>query len=150
MPLQLSPAERLCVLCSGIFFLTALLTGVWKWRAMATSKSGEAPKYVSTAHRSALMYSFAALLLGKFATLNDLSADLNYAAVVPPLAFFGLAIGTYVVHGVLQDTQNQIAKPKLGRQTLPRWVTPAFMVSLVAAEIGGFAILLLGFVDAAY
>ena len=107
-------------------------------------------RYVSTAHRSSLLYSFAALLLGKFATLNHFSDETNYAAVVPPLLFFALAIGSYVVHGVLEDTTNQIAKPRLGQRALPRWVTPAFMASLVVAEIGGFAVLLFGFVDAAY
>jgi hypothetical protein len=33
---------------------------------------------------------------------------------------------------------------------LPEFVTPIFMVALVAAEIGGFAVLLVGFVKAAY
>ena len=45
------------------------------------------------------MYSFAALLLGHFASLNDLSARTNMLAVTAPLLFFGLAIGAYIVHG---------------------------------------------------
>jgi hypothetical protein len=93
---DLSDAEKLCTLCSGIFFLTGLLTGVWKWRCMATSKSGSAPHYVDVAHRASLMYSFAALLLGHFASLNDLSSRVNVLAVSAPLLFFGLAINTYV------------------------------------------------------
>ena len=147
---MLSPAEKLCTLSSGIFFLTALLTGVWKWREMATSKSGEASKYVNTAHRSSLLYSFAALLLGRFTTLNNFSENVNYYSVVPPLFFFGSAIGTYLIHGVLQDTNNQIAKPRLGKRILPVWVTPLFMCSLVVAEIGGFLVLFYGFVVAEY
>ena len=111
---SLSEAEKLCTLCAGIFFLTALLTGVWKWRSMATSKNGMAHKYVDTAHRASLLYSFAALLLGRFSTLNDLSARTNVLAVSAPLLFFALAIGSYIVHGVLRDTSNQIAKPRLG------------------------------------
>ena len=51
----LSDAEKLCTLAAGVFFTTALLTGVWKWRSMATSKSGTAPKYVDTAHRASLL-----------------------------------------------------------------------------------------------
>jgi hypothetical protein len=146
----LSPSEKLCTLCAGLFFLTALLTGVWKWRAMAGSKSGQAPYYVNTAHRASLLYSFAALLLGRFSALNRLGDRANALAVVPPLLFFALAIASYVVHGVLGDTQNQIAKPRLGRRTLPPWATPLFMGALVAAEIGGFGVLLVGFVQAAY
>ena len=148
----LSPAERLCVLCAGFFFMTALLTGVWKWRRMAAAgnKTGEAPKYVTTAHRASLLYAFASMLLGRFAALNHYSAATNTAAVVPPLLFFALAILSYIVHGVLGDTSNQIAKPRLGRRVLPAWVTPLFMVALTLAEIGGFGVLLVGFAQAAY
>ena len=147
---SLSQAEKLCTLCAGMFFLTALVTGVWKWRGMATSKSGAAHKYVDTAHRASLLYSFAALLLGRFASLNNLSPGINTTAVAAPLLFFALAIGSYVLHGVLGDTTNQIAKPRLGRQPLPVWVTPLFMAALVVAEMVGFCVLLYGFVEAAY
>ena len=147
---SLSAAEKLCTLSAGLFFLTALLTGVWKWRGMATSKTGQAHKYVDTAHRASLLYSFAALLLGRFSALNELSARTNVFAVSAPLIFFALAIGSYILHGALGDTSNQIAKPRLGRRALPVWATPLFMVSLVAAEIGGFVVLLVGFVQSAY
>ena len=40
----LGEAEKLCTLSAGVFFLTALLTGVWKWRGMATRKGGQAHK----------------------------------------------------------------------------------------------------------
>jgi hypothetical protein len=146
----LLPAERLCILWAGIFFMTALLTGVWKWRCMAATKTGDAPRYVNIAHRSSLLYTFAALTLGKFSTLNRLSNETNVHAVSPPLAFFALSIGSYIIHGVLGDTNNQIAKPRLGSQTLPRWLTPLFMWTLVVAEIGGFAVLFGGFIHAAY
>lgn len=149
-PSNLSESEKLCTLAAGVFFMTALLTGVWKWRSMATSKTGRAHKYVDTAHRASLLYSFAALLLGHFSTLNDYSETTNRFAVSAPLLFFALAIGMYLVHGVLGDTTNQIAKPRLGRSALPNWLTPCFMVLLVAAEIGGFAVLLIGYIHAAY
>ena len=147
---HLTQAERLCTLCAGLFFMISLLTGVWKWRCMATSKTGEAPKYVNTAHRSSLLYSFAAMLLGRFSTLNDFTAAVNTAAVTPPLLFFALAIGSYIVHGYLGDTHNQIAKPRLGRRVLPRLATPLFMVALTLSEIGGFGTLLYGFARSAY
>ena len=111
----------------------------------------EHPKLVvDTAHRASLLYSFAALLLGRFSALNELSARTNVFAVSAPLIFFALAIGSYILHGALGDTSNQIAKPRLGRRALPVWATPLFMVSLVAAEIGGFVVLLVGFVQSAY
>ena len=33
------------------------------------------------------------------------------------------AIGAYILHGWLGDTTNMIAKPRLGRQVLPPWVS---------------------------
>lgn len=143
-------AEKMCTLWSGIFFLTALLAGVWKWHGMATSKTGQAHKYVDTAHRAALLYSFAALLLGHFTTLNELSERTNVLAAAAPLAFFALAICSYLIHGALGDTSNQIAKPRLGRHVLPSWATPLFMGVLAASEIGGFAVLFVGFLQSAY
>lgn len=147
---SLTEAEKLCTLCAGLFFLTGLLTGVWKWRDMARSKNGLAHKYIDTAHRASLLYSFAALLLGRFASLNDFSTRTNLLAVSAPLIFFASAIGIYIVHGALRDTNNQIANPRLGRMKLPVWVTPLFMVALVTAEIGGFVVLLGGFIQAAF
>ena len=61
-----------------------------------------------------------------------------------------LLMGMMVVHGALGDTTNQIAKPRLGRRTLPAWLTPLFMATLVAAEIGGFCVLWFGFIRAAF
>ena len=110
-------------------------SGVWKWRSMATSKTGQAHKYVDTAHRAALMYSFAALLLGHFATLNGFTERRNLFACAAPLAFFAFAIGTYLLHGWLEDTSNQISKARLGSWMLPAWMTPLFMAALTAAVL---------------
>lgn len=43
-------------------FLWAPGLGVWKYRQMAASESGQAHFYVDAAHRAALLYSFALLL----------------------------------------------------------------------------------------
>ena len=110
-------------------------------------KAPRSPPFDALGH---VLYSFAALLLGHFATLNDFSERTNKLAVSAPLLYFALAIGTYVMHGALGDTTNQIAKPRLGRAMLPAWLTPLFMMTLVAAEVGGFAVLLYGYVRAAY
>jgi hypothetical protein len=62
--------------------------------------------------------------------------------------FFALAISTYVIHGVLKDTDNQFKTPhKLGAFTLPKWVIITFMVALIIAEIGGAGILFVGFLS---
>ena len=68
-------------------------------------------------------------------------------AVAAPLLFFALAISMYVLHGILRDTDNQLRSPhKLGAFTLPGVMLHGFMFLLAVAEIGGFAVLLWGFV----
>lgn len=139
-------AETLCLLAAGLFFMTALLTGWWKYRCIATSDTATAPVYVDIAHRTALMYSFSALLLREFVPYSPLDAAGTRWAVGVPLLFFALAIASYVLHGMLRDTDNQLRSPhRLGTRTLPGLAIHGFMWALAAGEIGGFAILLWGF-----
>lgn len=141
----MTAAEAVAIVAAGIFFLNGLLTGVWKYLQMRRSPEAQAHPYVDIAHRSSLMYSFAALLLAYFAGLADLPATLLLWSVLLPLLFFAGAIITYMVHGALQDTDNQLRRPSvLGRGTLPAWVVPAAMWALVVAEIGGFVVLFYG------
>lgn len=142
-------AERLAVFASGGFFLAGLLFGVWKYLAIARSPDAQAPVYVDIAHRAALLYAFACLVVERFAQLSTLSASLEWAAVVAQVTFFALGLSTYVVHGLLRDTDNQFAKPhRLGRATLPPALIVLFMVALVVAEVGGFAVLFWGAITA--
>ncbi|MFP3977415.1 hypothetical protein [Marinobacter sp. KMM 10035] len=135
-------AEKLSLTAAFIFFMTGLLTGIWKYWCMATSPKAAAPRYVDIAHRSSLMYSFAAMLLGWFASHSVYPDWLNTLAAVCALGFFALAIGTYLIHGFLRDTSNQLRKPhRLGTMTLPSWIVHGFMVALIVAEVGGSLIL---------
>lgn len=143
------PAVRLCVIASGVFFLTALMTGVWKYVHIARSAKAVAPVYVDIAHRAALMYSFASLLLAVFAGLSAWPATVNLIAAALPLAFFAFSIGGYVVHGILRDTDNQFLKPhRIGTAKLHPALLGTFMWALVAAEVGGFVVLFAGFLRA--
>lgn len=135
-------AEKLCLTAAFIFFMTGLLTGIWKYWCMANSPKAAAPRYVDIAHRSSLMYSFAAVLLGWFASHSVYPDWLNTLGALGALGFFALAIGTYIIHGVLRDTSNQLRKPhRLGAMTLPSWMIHGFMVALIVAEVGGSLVL---------
>ena len=139
-------ADQLCLLAAGLFFLTGLLTGLWKYLCIVRSPEAVAPVYVDIAHRSSLMYSFSALLLREFVPYSPLSPAGTVWAVAAPLLFFALAISTYVLHGLLRDTDNQLRTPhRLGQATLPALAIHGFMWLLVVPEIGGFAVLLYGF-----
>jgi len=122
----------------GIFFLTALLLGVWKWRAMLRAPDHLAPHYVDTAHRASLLYSFACLVLIHFAELSPFAEPVNVAAVSLPLFFFAVAIATYIHLGRLDTTDNAFEQRNFS--------TTTGMVLLAGAEIGGFAVLFAGFV----
>lgn len=131
----------------GIFFLTGLLTGVWKYWQVASSDKGRAHYYVDVAHRASLLYAFACLVLERFALLSVWDDWINTVAVLASLLFFGLAIGSYILHGFLQDTRNQLQRPhRLGGGSVPAVAMTSFMVLLIVAEVGGFAVLFAGFV----
>lgn len=144
-------AEQWCLLAAGVFFSSGLLTGVWKYRAMSRSPDAQAPVYVDISHRTSLMYAFSALLLREFVPYSPLSASATVWAVGIPLLFFAAAITTYLVHGLLGDTDNQLKRPHvLGRRQVPAWLLRAFMLALIVGEIGGFAILFVGFLGSVW
>jgi hypothetical protein len=122
----------------GVFFLTALLLGVWKWRAMLRAPDHLAPHYVDTAHRAALLYSFACLVLVHFAELSPFAEPVNVAAVSFPLIFFAVAIATYIQLGWFDTTDNAFEQRNFSTTTA--------VTLLAVSEIGGFAVLLAGFV----
>jgi len=106
---------------------------------MMKSKDFKAPYYVDIAHRAALLYSFAAILIAVFAYFSILSNWVNILATIAPLLFFSIAIVNYIKLGVVNETSNQLrdSKNPSGDKII--------MGSLIVAEIGGFFVLLIGF-----
>eukprot|EP00123_Amoebidium_parasiticum_P021463 comp67816_c0_seq1/m.48051 comp67816_c0_seq1/g.48051 ORF comp67816_c0_seq1/g.48051 comp67816_c0_seq1/m.48051 type:complete len:179 (-) comp67816_c0_seq1:364-900(-) len=146
---MLEPAEMVCVVACGLFFLTGLLTGVWKYVHIRSNKSSSAPRYVNVAHEASLSYSFACLVMLKFVELSNQSQTTKLWAAGLPILYFGGAILSYIAHGWMQDTPNQLAPPyRFGHLQLPGFVIGAAMWSLAAVEIGGFLVLFWGFLEA--
>ncbi len=130
------------LLGAGAMFLIALVLGVWKYRQMATSETHLAHPYVDTAHRAALLYSFATLLVATFVQFSGWSelVDLVCAGVL--YFFFIGAIAGYAYHGWRRDTDNQFRDPVPSAAAVH-----GYMVALIAGEIVAFAVLLAGFVE---
>ena len=126
------------LLAAGLIFLLALCLGVWKYRQMATNENHLAHPYVDTAHRAALLYSFATLLVAVFVELSAWATWVNLTAAMVLVFFFLFAIVVYIVHGIRRDTTNQFEHAD--------GTTHAAMTALIIGEIGGFAVLLAGFV----
>lgn len=125
-----------CMLCTGVIFLTGLLTGVWKWQHMLKSASHQAPAYVDIAHRSALLYSFAGLLVWHFVSWSAWPLWLNFIGALLLFIFFISAIATYIILGMRNQTDNQFEQRTMS--------TTTGMILLLIAEIGGFLILFSG------
>lgn len=133
---EMSGTQQLAVVGTGVFFLTALLTGIWKWRHMLSSVSHLAPPYVDIAHRTALFYSFAGLLVWQFAGWSVWPEAVNFVAAVLLFVFFATAIVTYVALGLANTTDNQF-KERNFKTTTGMWL-------LIAGEVGGFLVLFSG------
>jgi hypothetical protein len=131
---------RLVVLAAGLVFGWALLLGVVKYRQILASAEGFAHPYTDIAHRAALLYSFALLLIAVFVELSAWPGWVDLAAAVVLTFYFVASIASYMVHGLRQDTDNQLREPDA--------LVRAFMTSLVVAEIGAFLVLLGGYVAA--
>ncbi len=140
--------EVIAYLAATVFFMVGLLTGVWKYRQIVTSPTASAHMYVDISHRASLLYAFAALLLAKLAEISQLAEGVEVWAVSAPIIFFAIAIITYIIHGVLQDTDNQLQQPHmLGKRKIPHAQISFLMWLLIIAEIGGTGVLAYGVFD---
>src|SRR3982750_3479082 len=99
--------SKIALTAAGTFFMTALLTGVWKYRHMLLSDGHVAPVYVDTAHRAALLYTFAAVLLARLVEESPFPPTGNLVAIGGPLTFFAVAIVSYIGLGFENRTDNQ-------------------------------------------
>lgn len=130
------------LLAAGVMFLLALVLGVWKYRQMATSETHLAHPYVDTAHRAALLYSFATLLVATFVQFSGWSELVDLLAAGVLYFFFLGAVVGYAYHGWRRDTDNQFRDP-----TPSPGAVHGYMWALIIGEIVAFSVLLAGFVD---
>lgn len=138
--MALGSDTKVVLLLAALMFLWALLLGVMKYVQMDASEEGTAHPYTDTAHRAALLYSFALLLVATFVQFSGWGVVVNLLAAGGMALYFYASVLSYMVHGWKRDTDNQFRRPVPGLK--------AFMFSLIAVEIGGWLILIAGFLDA--
>lgn len=132
---------------AGIFFICGLLSGIWKYIAIIKSSTAQAPAYVDIFHRASFTYSFASFLIAIFARYSLWPLEINLIAVLTATFFFTFALLTYLLHGLLVDTDNQFRKPyRLGSLTLPPFIVHSSMILLILGELAGFTIVFTGFI----
>jgi hypothetical protein len=137
--LNVGADTKAVLLAAAGMFLWALLLGVWKYSQIAISEDHLAHPYVDIAHRAALLYSFALLLVATFVQLSGWSELVNLLAAGAMTLYFYAAVATYTMQGWRGQTDNQFRDPVAG--------THAFMITLIVAEIGGWLVLVAGFLD---
>lgn len=138
--MELGADTKVVLLLAAAMFLWALLLGVLKYRQIVESEESVAHPYVDVAHRAALLYSFALLLVAAFVELSGWSTLVNLLAAGGLALYFFAAVAGYMLHGWRRDTDNQFRDPAGGLH--------AFMLALIVTEIGGWLILVAGFLDA--
>jgi hypothetical protein len=131
-------AIKISLLVSGLFLLNGMLTGIWKYSHIMKSENHQAPVYVDIAHRASFFYSFACLVIAKLMEFSPFSNFGQILIVVIPLSYFILAVIGYMREGYLNRTDNQF--------TERNFITTWFMYGLIVGEIGGFVMILGGFI----
>lgn len=102
------------------------------------SESHQAPVYVDIAHRASFFYSFASLVIAKLIEFSPFSEFWQTIIVIIPLSYFILTVIGYIKEGYLNRTDNMFRE----RNFITTW----FMYGLIAGEIGGFVLILGGFI----
>lgn len=136
---QLHQATKVVMLYAAGMFLWALLLGVVKYVQILRSPEHRAHPYTDVAHRAALLYSFALLLISAFVEFGQWSLAVDLAAASALALYFAASVAGYTWHGLRKDTENQFVPATSALQ--------AFMATLIAVEIGAWMVLVAGFAD---
>lgn len=143
--MPLSDSTAFGIIAAGLFLLTGLLSGLWKFIQMWNSQQGTAHPYVDIAHRASLLYGFACITLAVLSHFSVNSPEGNLLAIQIVILFFALAVAGYLLQAALNGQDNQLRRPhKMGRHPMPRAGLMLFMVALVLSEIGGTLYLFAG------
>lgn len=132
-------AVKNCLLFSGLFLLAGMSIGILKYLFTMRSAEHRAPVYIDIAHRASLLYSFASLVMAKLIEFSPYSQPIQLIIAGVPLIFFALTIIQYVKLGLKKQEETQFREKN--------FITVWFMYALIAGEIGGVALILLGFIQ---
>lgn len=95
------------------------------------------------------MYAFSCLVVEKMVEISKLEETIELLCVIALVIYFSSAQFSYVLHGILKDTDNQFKVPhRLGTREVSPGVMRLFMKSLIVFEVGAFATLFVGTLNA--
>ncbi|MGW3974210.1 hypothetical protein ACWEFD_33575 [Streptomyces ardesiacus] len=138
---MIRPETNWVLFAAGLIFLASLILGVWKWQQSISSENGTAHRYVNVAHNAGLMYAFAtSAIVAPLVQFSGWPSAVNSVAAGAIIGMFVVTISNYVRLGIQAQTDNQMRD----RRSSLRGVREA----LIIGEIGGTAVLLVGFASA--
>jgi hypothetical protein len=135
-------AVKISLLSSGLFLLLGMLIGIIKYQRMFSTPEHLAPVYINIAHRAALLYSFAMLVVAALLEHGNGSLKVQLGATFSLLIFLSLTVFGYLAHGLKNKTDNMFRE----RNFITTW----YMYFLIVGEIGGLSIILWGFISAQF
>lgn len=132
-------AIKLTLAASGLFLFVGMLGGILKYHGMMTSPSHRAHPYIDVAHRAALLYSFAALVMAKLLEYSPYPETVQVVIAGVPLFFFAVAIAQYFRLGLSRRVTNQFSERNFN--------TTWGMALLIIGELGGVGAIVWGFLS---
>ncbi len=129
---------KILILFAGVFLLVGMLTGVWKYATIMKSEASKSSMYVDIAHRNALLFSFACLVMAKLMEFNPFSSAIQLTIVLIPLFYFSLTTINQIKEGLAGRTET-IFKDR-------NFSTTWFTYGLIVGEVGSISLMIVGFV----
>ncbi|MBN4047842.1 hypothetical protein JYT75_00825 [Oceanicaulis sp. AH-315-P02] len=109
---ELPPPLHVALFFATFYFLAALLTGVWKWRSMLSSKEGQAHKYIDIAHHAALHYGPFIFLAGVLASFWPFGGIFPAWILIEIMGWtMVLSLSRYIMLGLKGGITNQLKSP---------------------------------------
>jgi hypothetical protein len=129
---------KLSILFAGLFLLIGMLTGVWKYAAIMKSENHKSSMYIDIAHRNALLFSFACIVIAKLMEFSPFSPTMQMVITLIPLFYFSLTTTNQTKQGILGRTET-IFKER-------NFSTTWFTYGLIVGEIGSISLMIIGFI----
>lgn len=130
---------KVVYLISGLFLFLGMTIGILKYRAMMRSEDHKAPVYIDIAHRSALLYSFAAMVMAQLLQFSPYSLVMQAVIVGVPLMFFFISTSQYLRLGLKGQEITQYAEKNFNTT----WGTYV----LIVGQLGGVGLIVWGYVE---
>ena len=128
---------KITILFAGLFLLIGMVTGVWKYATIMKSENHESSMYVDIAHRNALLFSFACIVIAKLMEFSPFSPTMQMVITAIPLFYFSLTTINQIKEGFSGRTET-IFKER-------NFSTTWFIYGLIAGEVGSISLMIIGF-----